>query len=508
MERQRRLIIHVGQSKAGSTSIQNFLDTQREALLAKGFIFPKAGLFRKNPFDQKRTSGHLALMRDLQGEIGQEFEDEISAFPDHTVILSAENLFSNSSEDLSGGIGSYFETWRIEIIVVLRPQFDWLRSRYVEDVMSGFIRRVSTFSKFAKDTFEGGSLNYACRLETMKAQLRAASIKAIALDSEDDALIPRFLQVAQVPLTDMHSAVKIYDNRREEQFFCVEAKRRLNQMTTSMKGRQQLELENALLKAAHAMAHEHDVSVKIGLGIIPLNTQQRAVLLEENRTLNRIGVLDEQLDLGSEWPTCEKLDIDFESAVENLFWLGVEKATEVAARSDQDNRIDRPPLCFDASELATLKDLFALHPISFHFSSPETALLAAAGQNRLVKLFCSTELVSYAKVKEFDLLELPSNPVALPLSMSDDVSLRRSLSKAVLTQPDLVVISVEVGEHVIQAILEEIDPHRLAIWGKGTMVLPKEAMQGFAVRRVGCVMILEKRRHHSILEANTLGLQN
>lgn len=50
---RRRVVIHVGQTKAGSTSLQNYLEAKHDMLLQRGWLFPHTMLGRHNPFDKK-----------------------------------------------------------------------------------------------------------------------------------------------------------------------------------------------------------------------------------------------------------------------------------------------------------------------------------------------------------------------------------------------------------------------------------------------------------------------
>jgi capsular polysaccharide export protein len=81
------LILHIGTTKTGSTSLQNFLFSNRARLLEKGILFPEAG-FRVLEDDKIPTSGHSDLFyrQNLLKDLAKEIEDNSSM----AVLISTE----------------------------------------------------------------------------------------------------------------------------------------------------------------------------------------------------------------------------------------------------------------------------------------------------------------------------------------------------------------------------------------------------------------------------------
>ena len=52
---KRRLILHVGQNRAGGMATGNFLKGQRDRLHQHGSLFARTGFGRANPPDAERT---------------------------------------------------------------------------------------------------------------------------------------------------------------------------------------------------------------------------------------------------------------------------------------------------------------------------------------------------------------------------------------------------------------------------------------------------------------------
>jgi len=150
----RKLILHIGTEKTGTTTIQAWLRLQRESLLAAGVLFPVS------PGEQNHTAlayfaGQEAAVRDLglrpvgqtpadpailRREFAAAFEREVLNSGASTVVLSNEHCSSRlrdgeSLQRLRGLLQPLFDD--IRIVVYLRRQDEMLLSGYSTSVKSG-----------------------------------------------------------------------------------------------------------------------------------------------------------------------------------------------------------------------------------------------------------------------------------------------------------------------------------------------------------------------------------
>lgn len=142
-----RLLLHIGATKTGSTSLQHFLDANRPALLRLGIWTPEFGLFRQSDrpwktaghanFLRAASAGKAGLRKALLGGLGA--LERLGARP-HTVVLSSEAFFL--SPDATALI-DYLDGFRVEMVVYLRRQDDWAEAQYCEFVAGGAIGRVA-----------------------------------------------------------------------------------------------------------------------------------------------------------------------------------------------------------------------------------------------------------------------------------------------------------------------------------------------------------------------------
>jgi hypothetical protein len=136
---RRRLIVHAGLHKTGTTSVQNFFAAHTAEIEQKGFLYPQSC--------RGGTSGHHNLAWQLAGD--RRFDprhgsvdsitEEITAFPGDAII---------SSEDLEGSLESSerltpliehpaFRKYAIIFLIYLRDQVSYAESLFLEMIKHG-----------------------------------------------------------------------------------------------------------------------------------------------------------------------------------------------------------------------------------------------------------------------------------------------------------------------------------------------------------------------------------
>ena len=206
---RRTLIVHIGASKAGSTSIQYLLAVLAPHLARRGILVPRAD-----------SGHHHNLLLELAGRWTvdprragwREVEAEIASSPAARIVLSSE-IFTD--ETLGGAPA--IERLRalaartgvaVHPVAYLRPQTERVESWYAEQVRLG--RVTMPFEAFLAETLAGpagGPLDY----ETMLAPWRAAFGGALAVfvlerGRPARGLLAHFLEVigaADAELLDM-----------------------------------------------------------------------------------------------------------------------------------------------------------------------------------------------------------------------------------------------------------------------------------------------------------------
>lgn len=158
-----RLVLHVGATKTGSSTLQKFLEINRFSLLHDHRVyFPMTGLENGRGPRGLRTSGHATLVANLingrpsiLNQLDQEL-DQLTQAPE-TIILSAENILSSrfwERGNVTGRLAQYLNEDRfskVTIVGYLRNPIDWLESMYGESIASPGLRLDQTPEAFARD---------------------------------------------------------------------------------------------------------------------------------------------------------------------------------------------------------------------------------------------------------------------------------------------------------------------------------------------------------------------
>lgn len=130
---RRRLIIHVGQHKTGSTYIQKRLLDDRERLATHGVLYPSKFI---EIYGHHQIPAALmwnldpAVMDQLSARIGAEF----SSYP--TLVLSSENFCLLTSERLAL-VRDRFEGWDITVVYFVRRLSGFWPSHWQELIKHG-----------------------------------------------------------------------------------------------------------------------------------------------------------------------------------------------------------------------------------------------------------------------------------------------------------------------------------------------------------------------------------
>lgn len=152
----QRLILHPGSPKTGTTSLQNFLFRHRDALLAKGFLYPEAGV----PAAGGTAKGHhhlALLMQDAQpmdqlAAMIEALRGEVAKVPDRTLVLSSEEFFGATR---IRNLARWIQAETCLVYVCLRPQHEVMNANYYTQVSYNRMRQPpQAYFRFALDRLQ------------------------------------------------------------------------------------------------------------------------------------------------------------------------------------------------------------------------------------------------------------------------------------------------------------------------------------------------------------------
>lgn len=135
----RRIFLHAGQPKTGTSAIQLLLRENREALERFGYLVPKAGADATGNYGVLIDAILSQPVPTTYADCVERFRNEVDAHPDKTVIVSAESLdYRFRSDETRDQIVGFLRDLRLAttVVIFIRPDAEALSSAYAQQVKS------------------------------------------------------------------------------------------------------------------------------------------------------------------------------------------------------------------------------------------------------------------------------------------------------------------------------------------------------------------------------------
>ncbi len=135
----RRIFLHAGEPKTGTSAIQLFLLENREVLEHFGYLAPNAGMSRRGNYGQLIEAILGEAVPPRYAHCVEGFRQEVDTHAADTIILSAESLdYRFTSDKKRERILSFLRDLGLAttIITFIRPDAEVLSSAYAEQVKS------------------------------------------------------------------------------------------------------------------------------------------------------------------------------------------------------------------------------------------------------------------------------------------------------------------------------------------------------------------------------------
>ncbi|UOM34654.1 hypothetical protein [Acuticoccus sp. I52.16.1] len=172
----KRVVIHIGSTKTGSSALQTALFKRREELAAAGVHYSRLGV-HFGPDGVPSGAHHLLSAAIHPGawrmHTGDIPEDRVGYFNEtarriaadaaaenaHTIVLSSEYWWGSFPVSMYRAVAAAFAPARFEVVAFIRRQDEWAMSSYLQAVKSGETRDFRDWAERA--LFKTGSgLNY------------------------------------------------------------------------------------------------------------------------------------------------------------------------------------------------------------------------------------------------------------------------------------------------------------------------------------------------------------
>ena len=154
---RKRLVIHIGYHKTGSTSVQTYMEENRDFLEERGLFYPPTQRDDRRPyyskhlhlFDQLIAKNHAAEgYRDHVRDALSPYVREILSSGAETAVISEES-FSGMHPDIIRALGVLKQDFDVHVLAIIRRQDAFLQSWYQQSIKD--FREQRTFARFINE---------------------------------------------------------------------------------------------------------------------------------------------------------------------------------------------------------------------------------------------------------------------------------------------------------------------------------------------------------------------
>jgi capsular polysaccharide biosynthesis protein len=139
----KRLLIHIGTGKTGTSSIQNFLFINRKPLAKNfGLFYPEQGLSDITHFGELIHAHYpiVSWIRDRQTENLEKLSLALNTSGCETGIISCENFYHHFSAEDIDFLATVFKQFSVEIICYIRRQDLYMESAWKQQIKVGALK--------------------------------------------------------------------------------------------------------------------------------------------------------------------------------------------------------------------------------------------------------------------------------------------------------------------------------------------------------------------------------
>ena len=137
----KRIILHVGLEKTGTTYLQNVFSSNRERLSHAGILYPEAGVEDGHHYWLAKALGFAFQYEDFDrtrlAEVKKRFNSELENSDCQTILISSEHFDFNLSIEACEQVKCFLSDFDVSIVIFLRNQIDYAQSLYIEHVKWG-----------------------------------------------------------------------------------------------------------------------------------------------------------------------------------------------------------------------------------------------------------------------------------------------------------------------------------------------------------------------------------
>ena len=149
----KKIYLHIGTAKTGTTSLQKYLYENRNNLKLDGFIYPEP---YSNPNKGQYKNGYTFLMRLVNGEdINNILEEYIEKYPKHNIIISEEAFLDmyTIQPHVINQLLNIKKKYNVHLIVYYRRIIEFMVAYWGQKTKEGFKGRQTNIPNIENNNF-------------------------------------------------------------------------------------------------------------------------------------------------------------------------------------------------------------------------------------------------------------------------------------------------------------------------------------------------------------------
>lgn len=202
----KTVILHIGQSKTGTTSLQRFLYQHPEWLRNQGYRYLQTGIrYPAVPAQYGLLRDHMegqaaaALSPEAiaaRDEVWTAALEEIEATPVQTVLISCESGWLRSERDVDY-LRKRLSAYRVQILLVLRKPSSYIVSSYKQHLKVGSFD--GSFIEFVDK--RRNLLDYRAMMDRWSHAFGRDNLKVLSFEAIRDDLVPTCLRTVGLEIS-------------------------------------------------------------------------------------------------------------------------------------------------------------------------------------------------------------------------------------------------------------------------------------------------------------------
>lgn len=183
-----RLFLHIGQTKTGTTTLQGFLHANRDALLQRGFLYPRTPQDEALPTQAQHRFLFVSLTRSDSPSAAQQAWSFVTAqlheHPACAAVIS-EEMFWHLRAPAIERMASYLREFDVHVRCYLRRQDLWIESWFNQHVKGDATPDAGIgFEDFVQRHEAAGWLDYARVLQPWADHFGAQNVRVRPYDRQ------------------------------------------------------------------------------------------------------------------------------------------------------------------------------------------------------------------------------------------------------------------------------------------------------------------------------------